>query len=134
MSLLEWDASFSVGSARMDADHQRLINLLNRLYDAWQGGEDAAELGWLFDELQSYADTHFAAEEVALKAKDYPRLDKQQDDHAKMMATVAAFRARHLGGDAPEVLTEEMAQFLKDWLIEHILGEDMLYKSYFAGE
>ncbi len=134
MSLVEWDPAFSVGSARMDADHMRLLSLLNRLYDAWQGGEEADELGWLFDELISYADTHFAAEEMALKTRNYPRLDKQRADHARLKASVMEFRSRYLGGGQPAVLNEEMAHFLKSWLLEHILGEDMLYKGLMSGE
>ena len=133
MALIEWDASFSVGSARMDADHQRLVALLNCLYDAWQKGEGVDELGWLFDELLAYADTHFAAEEMALKAKGYARLEKQQTDHLRLKASVIDFRNRHLGGDEPAALTEEMTKFLKSWLLEHILGEDMLYKGCFEG-
>ncbi len=134
MALIEWDASFSVGSARMDADHQRLVALLNRLYEAWHGGESVDELGWLVDELLAYADTHFAAEEMALRAKGYPRLEKQEVDHLRLKASVIDFRNRHLGGAEPTALTEEMTQFLKGWLMEHILGEDMLYKSYFKDE
>ncbi|RAU21293.1 hemerythrin [Paramagnetospirillum kuznetsovii] len=134
MSLIEWDSSFSVGSERMDADHQRLLTLLNRLYDAWHGGEGVDELGWLFDELLAYADTHFAAEEMALKSRNYQRLEKQQTDHIRLKASVIDFRNRYLSGDTPTVLTEEMTQFLKDWLLQHILGEDMLYKDSFKGE
>lgn len=134
MSLIEWDPAFSVGSVRMDADHQKLITLLNRLYDAWHGGESIHELGWLFDELMAYAETHFAAEEMALKSRNYPRLDKQQADHARLRLSVAAFRERHLAGEQPDMLTEEMTAFLKAWLLEHILGEDMLYRTYFKGE
>ena len=134
MSLIEWDASFSVGSARMDADHQRLVSLLNRIYDAWHGGEGVDELGWLVNELLAYADTHFAAEEMALQAKGYPRLEKQQADHIRLKASVIDFRNLHLGGDEPAALTEEMTLFLKGWLLEHILGEDMLYKDCFKDE
>ncbi|CAA7621035.1 Hemerythrin-like protein [Candidatus Terasakiella magnetica] len=134
MSLIEWDPSFSVGSARMDTDHKRLLEMLNTLYEAWLDGEGLTELNGMFDELLSYADTHFAAEEMALKAKSYPRTDKQQSDHRKLKDTVLAFRDRYLRGDKPAMLTEEMAKFLKSWLLEHILGEDILYKSYFRGD
>ncbi len=134
MSLIEWDSSFSVGSTRMDADHQRLLTLLNRLYDAWHGGEGVEELGWLFDELMAYADTHFAAEEMALKSRNYARLEKQQTDHIRLKASVLDFRSRYLSGDKPAALTEEMTIFLKSWLLEHILGEDMLYKACFQDE
>ncbi|OAN53928.1 hemerythrin [Paramagnetospirillum marisnigri] len=134
MSLIEWDSSFSVGSERMDADHKKLLSLLNRLYDAWHGGEDIDELGWLFDELVAYADTHFAAEEMALKSRNYPRLEKQQADHIRLKASVLDFRNRYLSGDQPAHLTEEMTGFLKSWLLEHILGEDMLYKDCLKGE
>jgi hemerythrin len=130
MSLIEWDPSFSVGSARMDADHKKLIALLNRLYDAWHGGEGIHELGWLFDELLAYAETHFTAEEMALKSRSYARLEKQRDDHRRLKESVVAFRDRHLAGETPDLLTEEMTAFLKAWLLEHILGEDMLYRDH----
>jgi hemerythrin len=134
MSLVDWDPSFSVGSERMDADHRRLLEILNRLYDAWRSGEGTTELGWLFDELISYADTHFSAEELALKSRNYPRLEQQRAEHARLKASVMEFRGRYLGGgDQPEFLTAEMTHFLRSWLIEHILGEDMLYKSVMTG-
>jgi hemerythrin len=130
MPLIAWDSSFSVGSGRMDADHKRLVTLLNDLYDGWNQGKTVAELGWLFDELLAYAETHFAAEEALLGSRAYPRLEKQQQDHIGLKASVIDFRNRHLSGEEPAALTQEMARFLKGWLLDHILGEDMLYKSY----
>ena len=34
MSLIQWDDSYSVGVAELDAQHQRLIQMINELNDA----------------------------------------------------------------------------------------------------
>lgn len=128
MSLIEWDSSFSVGSDVLDADHHRLVDALNRIYDAWQSHHGADELNRLFDELLDYVDGHFLREEEMLARCNYPRLDVQQSDHQVLREQVVAFRARHLDGGEPDALSADMARFLKNWLLDHVLGEDMLYK------
>jgi hemerythrin len=47
---------------------------------------------------------------------------------------VLAFRTRHLSGAEPDQLTEDMAKFLRSWLVDHILGDDMGYKPLFSAK
>jgi hemerythrin len=42
------------------------------------------------------------------------------------------FRARQASGQAPDRLTDEMSRFLKPWLLDHILDEDMKYRPLFT--
>lgn len=133
MAFIQWDKSFSVGTTALDADHRRLIEILNRIYDAWQGDPSKVELDQLFDELLDYTDGHFSREESKLAARDYPDLAAHQIQHERLREMVLAFRARHLAGTTPDALTEDMTKFLKTWLMDHILGEDMKYKPLFTG-
>lgn len=134
MPLIQWDPSFSVGTAVLDNDHRKLIEILNRIYDAWQGeAPSAAVLSQLFDELLDYTDGHFSREEGKLAARAYPHLAAHHAEHERLRELVLAFRSRHLAGQQPEKLTEEMAKFLKSWLLDHILGEDMKYRPLFTG-
>lgn len=132
MPFIQWEKSFSVGTAALDADHRRLLEILNRIHESWQHNPSKAVLDRLFDELLDYTDGHFAREESRLADMDYPDLVLHQRQHDRLRETVLAFRTRHLASDTPDALTEEMAQFLKTWLMDHILGEDMKYKPLFS--
>jgi hemerythrin len=134
MPFIQWNSDFSVGAAVLDNDHKKLIDILNGIYDAWQSeNPSAVELGRLFDELVDYTDGHFSREEGKLAARDYPDLAAHHAEHERLRELVLAFRSRHLAGQQADKLTEEMAKFLKSWLIEHILGEDLKYRSLFVG-
>lgn len=133
MPFIQWDPSFSVGHAVLDADHRKLIDILNQIYDAWQENSCSLELGRLFDELLDYTDGHFSREESKLSARDYANLDHHHAAHERLRELVMAFRSRHLAGQQADRLTEEMAKFLKSWLLDHILEEDMQYRSLFTG-
>lgn len=132
MAFIQWDKSFSVGTTALDADHRRLIEILNRIYDSWQIDPSKVELDQLFDELLDYTDGHFNREESKLAARDYADLAAHHAQHERLREMVMAFRARHLAGNKPDALTEDMAKFLKTWLMDHILVEDMKYKSLFT--
>lgn len=133
MPFIEWNPEFSVGQVVLDADHRKLIDILNQIYDAWQDNSCTLELGRLFDELLDYTDGHFSREESKLSARDYPDLARHHAAHERLRELVMAFRSRHLAGQQADRLTEEMAKFLKSWLLDHILEEDMQYRPLFTG-
>lgn len=134
MPFIQWTPSFSVGNAIFDADHRKLIDILNQIYDAWMAHSSPAELGTLFDELLDYTDHHFTREESKLAARDYADLPAHHAAHERLRELVHAFRSRHLAGHSADRLTEDMAKFLKSWLLDHILAEDMKYRSLFTGK
>lgn len=133
MPFITWTPSFSVGHPVLDADHRKLIDILNQIYDAWQTHSSSLELGRLFDELMDYTDHHFSREESKLAARDYAELGRHHAAHERLRELVHAFRSRHLAGHKADALTEEMAKFLKSWLMDHILEEDMKYRHLFTG-
>lgn len=134
MPFIAWDPSFSVGSPALDSDHRHLIQLLNQIYDAWEGHKpDPQLLSELFDKLLAYTDGHFLREESKLMSRNYENLPAHRAEHERLRELVMAFRTRHLAGGQADLMTEEMAKFLKAWLVEHILGEDMKYRVLFTG-
>jgi hemerythrin len=134
MPFIQWSPSFSVGQPILDADHRKLIDILNQIYDAWTSGDSSTiELGKLFDDLLDYTDVHFSREEAKLSSRDYDDLDRHHAAHERLRELVHAFRSRHLAGQQADTMTEEMAKFLKSWLVNHILEEDMKYRPLFKG-
>ncbi|MGQ9366015.1 bacteriohemerythrin [Azospirillum sp. A39] len=132
MSLIAWNDAFSVGIREFDDAHKRLMALLNQLWDANEARHGADVLGPILDELIAYTTSHFAEEEALFRKWNYPVLHHHHALHGKLTATVLDLQAK-FARDGAAVISDEAFDFLRDWLVKHILGEDMLYKSYFNG-
>ena len=130
MSLIAWDDKFSVGVREFDDAHKRLMALLNQLWDANEQRQGGDVLGRILAELISYTATHFAEEEALFRKWNYPVFDRHKDIHEKLKATAVSLQQK-FASEKADVISDEVFDFLRDWLTKHILGEDMLYKSYF---
>ena len=75
-----------------------------------------------------YTVSHFEAEESLMKKYDYPGYEEHKSIHQKITQQVLSFQKKIQEGDVD--LTEELMTFLKDWLIDHILGVDKKYSDY----
>lgn len=134
MRTIEWTEDMSVGLAQLDDDHKGLIAILNRLYDAAQGGgpEDGAAATRALQALADYTDRHFGREEAVLEAVGYGDLAGHRAAHADFVEELnelaAAFDARR-----DPALAADLAAFLQRWLTHHILVEDMAYRPLVQG-
>jgi hemerythrin-like metal-binding protein len=127
MALMKWDATLSVSVPSLDAQHQRLIALVNSLHDAMRAGQGAATLGTVLDELLSYTRTHFMNEEMLMKSRRYPGLDAHVAEHRALIADVQKLQAELKSGT---LLTMTVMEFLQAWLMKHILQSDKQYVPY----
>ncbi len=122
--LIHWSLSYSVDVAAMDAEHQRLIDIINSLYGAMREGRGTDSLAGILDELVSYTRTHFSHEEQLMQQAGYPDYDAQKAAHETLVARLMEIREKFVSGTA---LSQEVMTFLKGWLIGHIQGMDKKY-------
>ena len=133
MVFLEWSDDYLVGIGAIDHDHKVLFILVNRLHAEIKGnrGEDA--VGEALDGLIAYVDTHFAREEQFMDECGYPDLVQHAKKHREFASAVHSLKT--LFDDDPEQLSSrQILEFLKDWLVDHILKNDMDYVPYMTGE
>lgn len=128
MPVIEWAPRFATGHARVDQQHQQLFKLVNDLHDAMRAGKGRDQIGKTLDALASYTTQHFATEEQAMTASQYPGIAAHKAAHAKLLADATAFIAGFKTGKA--VTTVDISGFLADWLKHHIDGEDMKLVAY----
>jgi len=127
---MKWDATFSVGVPAMDAEHQRIIGLINALQDQFAVASTPAATADLLAQMTRYANEHFRHEEQLLAERNYPRLLEQRAQHA-------GYRKKNLalGRETPGAIVrtpEALHNFLRHWWTQHILTEDMRYKAFLA--
>jgi hemerythrin len=123
-----WDNSFETGIAEVDAQHQRLVAIINELVDAI-GRAPADALKGIVTQLKDYAQYHFQTEEKIMEAAGYDGLADHRDEHAQFVDQILLFDLDVIL--ASEGLAWDMLHFLKGWLTNHILIVD---KKFAAGK
>jgi hemerythrin len=130
METVQWSAKFSVGVSELDQQHQQLIKLLNRLISTHGTINTHSEtVSDTLTAMTSYAQTHFKAEEGLMAAYGYPGLEKQKIQHREFRKKTVDFCTNTYYGD--DQIPEALLVYLSDWLVHHILEDDMAYRSFF---
>ncbi|OFX14392.1 MAG: hypothetical protein A2516_04265 [Alphaproteobacteria bacterium RIFOXYD12_FULL_60_8] len=126
---IDWKPEFSVGAEVIDQDHRILVELINQIAPALDSGEVHSVLGSVLHSLWDYTDYHFTREEKLQQLVNFPECVAHKAKHEALRSTVqqklAAFAA-----DPNSVDVGELLHFLRNWLMEHILKEDMRYKPF----
>jgi len=125
MSLIQWDEKLSVGIPSIDAQHQRLVALINSFHEALAAGRGREVIDRVLGDLVSYTQVHFTFEELLMKRYGYPGLSSHAALHADFTAKVREMLARPEAGKPVVVLA--VHKMLRDWLVQHIRGEDQKY-------
>lgn len=130
ISLVEWTESMSVGNHHIDEQHQILIDTINQLASA-ESQNDRPVLAMIVDELIAYAAFHFHFEEQLMQEVGFPHVDAHRQEHHMFTTWVSEVRDEfiHLRRDQ---LGIRILNFLRDWLRDHIQGEDQKYAPYVA--
>ncbi len=131
-SLFVWNDSYSTGIREIDAQHKKLVDILNALYDAMSKGQGNQALGKLLDELIKYTVVHFATEERLFKLHGYPDTLAHKREHDELASKVLQLQKDFAAGKVS--LSMQVASFLKNWLTNHILGADKKYAPFLSSK
>jgi len=126
--LFQWDTTYSVNISVLDSQHRNLVSMVNELHQAMVEGSGKDKLGQILSDLIKYTQGHFAAEERLMQSHGYPDFDAHKSQHEALTATVLEFQRRFLANEIG--LTVEVMEFLKDWLVKHIMGSDKKYTPF----
>lgn len=124
-----WKEEFSVGVREIDMQHQKLVTMINDLFNAMIEKKGQEVLSKIVDGMIDYARTHFATEEAYMLKYHYTGYVAQKAEHDKFVAKAVDLQKRL--NDKTLVLSLEVINFLKDWLTNHILVSDKKYGSLF---
>ena len=126
MPLMEWNEKLSVGITQFDNEHKVLVGMVNDLFDGVQAGRGKDLLGPILDGLINYTKTHFANEERFMTLHKYPNFEAHKAEHDALAKQVLDVQAKYKSG-ASAALSMEVMNFLKNWLVKHIMGTDKTY-------
>lgn len=96
--------------------------------EAMNHGKGKEVMKKVVDELDSYSESHFAAEEALLVKAKYPGLDQQRAEHQEFTKKVEQFKKEVEAGNLSKSLF--VVNFLKEWLATHIKQTDRKYTAH----
>ncbi len=129
MAIVEWSDSLSVKVREIDLQHKKLVQLVNDLHEAMLKKETKNVLGSIIQELANYTVEHFATEEKYFDKFGYPETEQHKKEHKEFVQQVVDFQKGFESGKI--LLSMKIMKFLKDWLVNHIMGTDHKYVEFF---
>ncbi len=117
---LTWNKRFSVGNRDLDKQHKKLLEIINQVTNS-AGRQDLLQS--LID-LNKYASDHFSYEETLLEKCGYKNFEEHTLLHEEFISQIGVFMISR------DLEKKELLSFLYQWLISHILVEDMAYREY----
>ena len=127
MSLV-WREQLSVGNDAIDSDHRYLIDIINRV-EQGMISKNRKSLTAALDSLSKYSQEHFTREEKIAKAAGYQQVPGLNQSHEALIKKLDQVKTEisQMQEWSPEVI-EHFANFLRGWLIDHVVKEDLLMK------
>jgi hemerythrin len=126
MTYLQWDESYSVGIASLDAQHQGIMATAERLHSAMLAGRAAEIQQQILREMAEYAAAHFEREERVMATAKFSGLQAHQKLHAGFLEQLRIYGAQAKSHGLPL----EMMDFLRGWISEHLRKQDSQYASW----
>jgi hemerythrin len=128
MSFMPWTDALEIGIASIDNQHRWLVDATNRLYgEITKPSPDRAVLAEILEGLVDYTMNHFVLEEELFERFGYPETAAHKAEHDAFTATAMDLLMQFESGESvgPPVL-----DFLKEWLLHHILKVDRAYAPF----
>jgi hemerythrin len=119
-----WNKKLETSIPEIDAQHKKLVELINQFYQAFNDDVAKKILGSILDELIRYTIVHFTFEEKFFTSLDANKFEDHLKQHQAFKAKVLEFKTKFERGNP---ITFRVMNFLREWLINHIEVMDMQY-------
>jgi len=111
------------GSSLIDGDHRKLVELVNAFIQSMEGGQNNNRLSKAMGDLIAYTGEHFSREEAEMERIRYVASLAHQAEHSKLMQQLVELKA--MLDEGGRINVPAVADFLGEWLRDHILTADM---------
>lgn len=123
-----WFKSMSVGNAFLDADHKKLLGMIEEVEHAMRA-QDTAKFSRTLKAFEEAVRIHFSNEELIARTIGHP-FEQHTEEHRYVLNELRQMEAEliDLHGRWSESASTHYFIFLSSWATEHIGEDDMLMK------
>ncbi|UCH09394.1 MAG: hemerythrin family protein [Fidelibacterota bacterium] len=132
--IITWDDAWTIGVDEIDEHHHKLVEMLQRLFGALITAQGEDYIKEVFLELIDYTKYHFSREEEIFEEHGFEELEAHKELHQELVKQVLDFSQEIIAQGSSEEVSEEVYYFLRHWLADHIINEDLKFKAFLAGK
>jgi hemerythrin-like metal-binding protein len=128
---LVWREQMQIGHPAIDEDHQYLIEIINEFLTRTERGDRHCDFDDIFTKLAHYTKLHFEREEKLQLASRYDGYRMHKLAHTQLLIRLKNLHHNFSSEPNPSTrlrMIPDLTQFLRTWLVEHILEEDRKLK------
>lgn len=122
MAYFEWADDLVIDHGPIDADHLKLVGLVNELHTATSEGRGMEIVGNILDQLIDYTVEHLRREEAHMAEVHFPNLERHKLGHQKFIDDLHALQKKFEAGSI--TVASQLSTVLRDWLSLHIRRGD----------
>ncbi len=127
--MIKWDDKYNVGVSIIDEEHKKLIGIINKVIVAKQHNNNPEEISGILNEMAKHAQRLFKTEESYMIKFNYPEYQYHKEEHLDFSTKARTYQNRVINGDYH--IANEILEYLKRWLANHIQKTDKKYTNYF---
>lgn len=126
---VHWDDRYKLGIEAIDTQHEKLFELVNRLFELEDSNSDKEELREILYKFSDYMKVHFHDEEEYMASIDFPSLEEHKKLHQEIIESIAHVIATPA---KLNIIKSKMRIVSKRALIDHIMNEDTKINLFLA--
>lgn len=130
-----WKEEYCTGITIIDDQHKELFRIANRLYDLLKNDiyvDKYNKIVGIIEELKDYTVFHFKTEEEYLAKVRYNKFFAHKVQHDDFVSKFNDIDLNKIDHGQDEYI-EETFSFIYNWIVEHILKNDMAYVDALKG-
>lgn len=130
--MITWREEYSVGYEKFDAQHKKLISILNEIQpllnnESISDEELYVEISDILTKLLDYTEYHFESEEKLFKKYDFEYAEAHKELHHRFFMKITELLANLVLDDDLRGVVSKTDAYLQEWLLNHIQGADQKY-------
>ncbi len=126
-NLIIWNKKWETGIKKIDEQHKKLVELINKTEALNESGRDGEKLKRLLNDAVEFARVHFSTEEEYFEETGYPDTEMHKEKHAELLIKVLEFNDAFEEGENSPKIIGKFLNFLKAWLDNHLIKVDHKY-------
>jgi len=117
VSVVEWTQEMELGIPEIDAQHRKLVEMLNDFYRELEEGQEEEAVRRFFEELGRYVEEHFKYEEEFMERIGFPELESHKRTHRLFEKLYKEDLEKYLKGNKKAL--RELVALTLSWLHPH---------------
>lgn len=118
MKLINADDICKIGIETVDEHHQKIVSLINQVYELALTDWERGDLIRIMDEFIAYTEYHFSFEEEYMIENRIIFYQEHKNEHVKLRKSLDFFRVKLINEGSVDVV--EFLGFVVKWFRDHV--------------